>query len=117
LKINPEFENENEWAMLYHGTKSPSLMKIITDGLKPGGGQAHQGTLDPWGKTVPNGVYFSFWVNQSYLYTIPTNPIILECFVKDVFVAPGYKGYTVSNISHLSRILIPITKDRTNQNI
>jgi hypothetical protein len=73
--------------------------------------------LDPWGNTVPNGVYFSFWLNQSFAYALPNNPIILECFVKDVYVAPGMKGYTVSNISQVSRILIPMKKDRTNPNI
>lgn len=73
------------------------------------------GSNDPWGKVIPNGVYFSFWVNQSYHYTLPNNPIIMECFVKDVYVAPNFKGYTVSNNSQISRILIPIKKDRTNQ--
>lgn len=83
--------------------------------MKPGGGQAHRGTKDPYGSSIPNGVYFSFWVNQSFAYTLPDNPIIFECFVKDVYVAPGCKGYTVSNNSKISRILIPLKKDRSNQ--
>lgn len=90
-------------------------MSILNNGLRPGSGQAHKGSQDPWGATIPNGIYFSFWVNQSFTYTRPDNPIILECFVKDVFVAKNFKGYTVSNACHLSRILIPIEKDRTNQ--
>jgi hypothetical protein len=103
--------------MLYHGTKPPALISILKEGLKPGGGQAHKGSTDPWGNKVPNGVYFSFWLNQSFTYTIPQNPIVLECFVKDVYVAPGFKGYAVSNQSKVSRILIPMKKDRINQNI
>jgi hypothetical protein len=103
--------------MLYHGTKPQFLLPILQQGLKPGGGQAHKGTKDPWGQTVPNGVYFSFWVNQSFAYTLPDNPIIMECFCRDVYVAPGFKGYTVSNDHHLSRILIPLKKARTDQNL
>jgi hypothetical protein len=41
--------------------------------------------------------------------------MILEVFVKDVFVAPGCKGYCVSNQHRLSRILIPLKKNRTEQ--
>jgi hypothetical protein len=92
-------------------------MSILREGLRAGGGQAHQGTLDPWGNKVPRGVYFSFWVNQSFTYTLPENPIVLECFVKDVYVAPGCKGYTVSNKSKVSRILLPMKKERLNPNI
>ena len=101
--------------MLYHGTKPQHLSSILQSELKPGGGQAHQGKIDPYGSTIPNGVYFSFWVNQSFYYTTSTNPIILECFVKDVFIAPGHKGYVISNNHKLSRILIPLQKDRSNK--
>lgn len=65
--------------------------------------------------TVPNGVYFSFWLNQSFSYTYPANPIIMEVFLKDVFVAPGCKGYAVSNKHQLSRILIPLQRNRAEQ--
>jgi len=87
----------------------------MSNGLKPGAGQAHNNTLDPWGKKVPVGVYFSFWMNQSYHYTLAANPIILESFCQDVYVAPGAKGYTVCNTSRVSRILIPLASNRTEQ--
>jgi hypothetical protein len=35
-------------------------MPIIKVGLKPGYGQAYKNTIDPWGASVPKGVYFSF---------------------------------------------------------
>ena len=73
------------------------------------------GTKDPYGSTIPNGVYFSFWVNQAFYYTPTDNPIVLECFVKDVFIAPEYKGYVISNNHKVSRILIPLLKDRSNR--
>ena len=73
------------------------------------------GKKDPYGSSIPNVVYFSFWLNQSFDYTTPNNPIILECFVKDVFIAPGYKGYAISNKHKLSRILIPLPKNRSNK--
>lgn len=101
--------------MLYHGTKPNFIHSILKSKLRPGGGQAHQGTKDPWGATVPNGVYFSFWVNQCYHYTYADNPMIFEVFVKDVYVAPGCKGYAVSNNHRISRILIPLKKNRTEQ--
>lgn len=62
--------------MLYHGTKPNHVISILQNGLKPGGGQAHKNTLDPWGVVLPIGVYFSFWLNQSFAYTLPNNPII-----------------------------------------
>lgn len=62
---------------MYHGTKDQHLLSILKYQLRPGGGQAHKGTKDPWGATVPNGVYFSFWVNQSFSYTHAGNPIIM----------------------------------------
>lgn len=77
LCVPPEYEDDSKWAVLYHGTKPQHLENILLTELKPGGGQAHKGTKDPWGETVPNGVYFSFWVNQSFTYTLPDNPIIL----------------------------------------
>jgi hypothetical protein len=63
--------------MLYHGTKGHNLLSIMNNGLKPGNGQAHQGTVDPWGQHIPRGVYFSFWMNQSFTYTMPDNPIVM----------------------------------------
>jgi hypothetical protein len=89
-------------------------MPILKDGLKPGHGQAHKNTIDPWGAILPFGVYFSFWMNQSYTYTLADNPIILECFCQEVYVAKGKKGYTVSNKSRVSRILIPLSADIKN---
>jgi hypothetical protein len=115
LKVDPSYDDEEKWALLYHGTKPQHLLSIMSNGLKPGSGQAHRNTLDPWGKTVPMGVYFSFWMNQSFAYTIAGNPIILESFCQDVYVAPGQKGYTVCNNSRVSRILIPLTSDRQQQ--
>jgi hypothetical protein len=56
--------------MLYHGTKGRHITSIMKTGaLIPGQGQAHNGTIDPYGAKIPKGVYFSFWVNQSYTYT------------------------------------------------
>ena len=52
-------------------------------------------------------------MNQAFGYTIANNPMIMEVFVKKVYVAPGHKGYAVSNDHHLSRILIPLKKNRT----
>ena len=101
--------------MLYHGTKPPHVLSILQNGLRPGGGQAHRGTKDPWGETVPNGVYFSFWLNQSFAYTYANNPIVMEVFVNNVYVAPGCKGYAVSNSHHLSRILVPLQTKRHEQ--
>lgn len=40
-----------------------------TGALVPGNGQAHSGKDDPYGSKIPRGVYFSFWVNQSFAYT------------------------------------------------
>ena len=97
---------------MYHGTKPQHLEAILKGGLKAGGGQAHMGIKDPWGQTVPSGVYFSFWLNQAMHYTTLENPIVLECFVNKVFVAPNFKGYAVSNSHRLSRVLIPLKKDR-----
>lgn len=71
LKIDPKYEDESVWSMLYHGTKPQHLLNIIQSDLRPGGGQAHKGTKDPYGNIVPNGVYFSFWLNQSFPYTLP----------------------------------------------
>ena len=102
---------------MYHGTKPQHIRNVLKEQLRPGGGQAHRGTLDPWGQKVPNGVYFSFWLNQSFNYTVPDNPMVMEVFVKDVFVAPGCKGYAVSNNHRLSRILVPLKKNRKEQNI
>lgn len=34
---------------MYHGTKTQHIESIILNGLRPGGGQAHKGTKDPWG--------------------------------------------------------------------
>ena len=113
--MDPKYENDSEWAMLYHGTKPQAVKGILMDGLRPGGGQAHAGRTDPWGAKIPQGVYFSFWLNQSFAYTIAQNPIVMECFVKDVFVAPGCKGYAISNVHRVSRILVPLKKDRHNQ--
>ena len=115
LKVDPLYEDDKEWAVLYHGTKPNNLLSILKTQLRPGGGQAHKGTKDPWGMTVPNGVYFSFWVNQSFSYTFPNNPMIMEVFVKDVYVAPGCKGYAVSNKHQLSRILVPLQRNRAEQ--
>ena len=102
---------------MYHGTKPQHLLSILQSELRPGGGQAHKGSKDPWGQTVPNGVYFSFWLNQSFAYTVPDNPIVMEVFVKEVYVAPGYKGYAVSNRHRISRILVPLKKKRTELHI
>lgn len=71
LRIDSQYENEEEWAILYHGTKSEHLQSILENGLRPGKGQAFKGTSDPWGKQVPIGVYLSFWLNQSFTYTNP----------------------------------------------
>ena len=56
--------------MIYHGTKGCHITNIMKTGsLVPGNGQAHNGKADPYGSKIPKGVYFSFWVNQSFTYT------------------------------------------------
>ncbi|CAD8085128.1 unnamed protein product [Paramecium primaurelia] len=58
--------NQNEWRILYHGTKHHFVTSIVQTGLKPGPGQGYQ-------NDVGIGVYFSdrISVTQGYSTEVP----------------------------------------------